>query len=179
MAALAIFDTVLPPQYIPSSHSPAHHHGAPWRSQFTGRSSTPVCMKPSGHFAIHHHPTIPDVGILCIPIRREIITLSFDHITQLYHMFRVELTPLNFTALSRASAQLPKYITRPQPRHRKTYGTRGRTSLGPYAKPLAQLRNYTPTTLINNETHTPFTPFTRKISLSPLVVVMPPSLDKD
>jgi hypothetical protein len=53
-------------------------------------------MNPDGHFTIHHHPTIPNVAVLCLATRRAITTLSLDRITHLYHLFRPELTHLTF-----------------------------------------------------------------------------------
>jgi hypothetical protein len=55
-----------------------------------------IDMKPTDRFAIHHHPSLPHVVILCLPAGRDVTTLSLDRVTHLYRLFRHELAQLPF-----------------------------------------------------------------------------------
>jgi hypothetical protein len=63
-------------------------------------------MKPTERFAIHHHPTLPKVAIICLSTGRAITTLSLDRITYLCRLFQPELTRLTF------KEQLYRLVTR-------------------------------------------------------------------
>jgi hypothetical protein len=97
MAALTTFEK----GFTLATHPILPQPGTPtWRTSTVTIDHSPISpdiyMKPTGHFAIHHHPTILTVAILYRPNGRTITTLSLDRITHLYRMFQPELTHLTF-----------------------------------------------------------------------------------
>jgi hypothetical protein len=53
-------------------------------------------MKPTCHFAVHDHPCLSHVVILCLFTGTAVTTLSLDRVTHLYRLFRPKLTQLLF-----------------------------------------------------------------------------------
>jgi hypothetical protein len=146
LAALTTFEK----SFTPATHPILPQPGPPpWHTSAVtidhSLVNPDIDMKSLLDFAIHHHPTIPTVAMLCLPTGRPITILSLDRITHLYRLFRPELTHLTFeeefyrlvTRVGTTSEiDTPTTIEAP-----KTDGSPGKTSLMPYAQFFTQPQN--------------------------------------